>query len=73
MIQVIGREGCPNCEATKILLNNKQIRFEYILLEDMSSEAKAKVEEMAIEKGMLELPIILKDNRIVTRDELIYG
>jgi glutaredoxin len=68
---VVGKQQCSRCDMTKNILNNKQIDFEYVLMEDLSEEDKAKYRKMAITAKQLEMPLIIKDNKIITLQEVI--
>ena len=42
MIKVIGKTGCNRCTMTKNILTNKNVEFEYLLFEDLSSDEQNK-------------------------------
>ena len=71
MIKVIGKEGCSRCLMVKNLLNNKKIEFEYFLLNELSQEEQNNYLKMAKEVGMTNLPLVIKDNKIVEIKEVL--
>lgn len=70
MIRVIGNLGCSNCEITKQVLKKKGIDFSYELYVNLPDEEQIKLEELATNKGMIKMPLILKDDELVTIAEL---
>ena len=70
MVRVIGEKGCSRCEITKQILKNKGITFEYILLSEQSEEEQNKILNLAQEKGMMQMPLILKDDCLVEIKEI---
>lgn len=70
MILLIGKEGCNRCTMTKNILTNKCVDFKYVHLDDLSQEEQDKYIKLATENNMLELPLIIKDNNIVTLQQL---
>ena len=70
MILLIGQEGCNRCQMTKNILINKCVDFKYVHLDDLSQEEQDKYIKLATENNMLELPLIVKDNNIVTLQQL---
>ena len=70
MIKLIGKEGCNRCMMTKNILNNKGVKFEYMLLNELPKEEQDKYVNMAQESGNIELPLIIKDEKIITLQEI---
>lgn len=70
MIKLIGKEGCNRCVMTKNILNNKGVKFEYMLLNELPKEEQDKYVNMAQESGNIELPLIIKDEKIITLQEI---
>ena len=70
MIKLIGKTGCNRCIMTKNILTNKGVDFEYLLFEDLSSEDQDKYMKLAEEQHMIELPLIIKDDDLMTLQEL---
>jgi glutaredoxin len=66
LILVIGTENCSRCIMTKTILINKQIDFEYKLIDSFSDEDKDKYMNMAQQAGQMSFPLIVKDNKIIT-------
>lgn len=71
MIKVIGKNNCSRCDMTKNILDNKNIPYEYIKLEDCEPEVKKEYLAMARKVRQMEMPLIIKDNNIVTLQEVI--
>lgn len=71
MILLIGKEGCNRCLMTKNILTNKGVDFKYVYLDNLSQEEQNKYINLATEKNMIELPLIVKDNDIVTLEQII--
>jgi glutaredoxin len=71
MIKIIGQNGCSRCAMTKILLTNKGINFTYALLEELPKEEKGKYVKEAQEKGLMNLPLIVKNDVIVDLKEVM--
>lgn len=71
MIKVIGKNSCSKCDMVKQLLNNKNVEFDYEMLEDMEDEMKGKVLKMARQLGRMEMPLIIKDGQLIDMDQLI--
>ena len=55
---------------TKNILINKNIDFDYKLLNELSKEEQDKYLKMATDKNMFELPLIIKDNNLITLQEI---
>jgi len=71
MIRIIGNEGCSRCEITKQILTNKEVQFTYELLENLPDEDKKSILKKARVKGILNMPLILKDEEIIDIKEII--
>lgn len=70
MVRVIGQRGCVNCEITKQTLKKKGVKFTYELFSELPEEDQIKFNELALKKGLLKMPLIIKDNEIMTISEL---
>ena len=70
-IIVIGQKNCSACEMTKTILKNKGVEFEYKLLDDLENDLKNKYIKIAKEQNKLSLPLIIKDEKILTVQEVI--
>lgn len=71
MILIIGKENCSACEMTKTILKNKGIEFEYKLLNDLDSNLKKEYMKLAREQGKLSMPLIVKNEQLITLQEVI--
>lgn len=71
MIKLIGKNGCNRCQMTKTILDNNNIKYEYILLEDLETKEQDKYIQLATEYNMVELPLIVIDNKLKTLQEII--
>lgn len=69
MIKVIGNENCSRCEMTKQILKQNNIEFEYTLFSELDNQLELKKEAML--KGMMNFPIIIKDEVIVDLQEVL--
>ena len=69
-IRLIGNNGCSRCEIVKNILVTKGIDFTYVMLNDMSQEEQDNVLLMARKKGMLNLPLIIKNDTLITLEEV---
>ena len=70
MVRVIGDKGCSRCEITKQILKNKGVIYEYILMSELPIEEQEKLNSMALESKMLQMPLILKDDKLVEVKEI---
>lgn len=70
MVRVIGNKGCVNCEITKQILKKKGVKFSYELFSELSEDEQNKLNELAISKGLMKMPLILKNNELITIVEL---
>lgn len=70
MLLVIGTENCSRCNMTKNILNNKGIEFDYKLISSFSTDDKDKYMNMAQQTGQMSFPLIIKDNKIITIQEV---
>ena len=71
MIKIIGNEGCSRCLMVKNILISKHIDFTYDLLKDIDSKTREGYMNMATQKGMLNMPFIIKDDELVDLKEVI--
>ena len=70
MVRVIGNKSCVNCEITKQILKKKGVKFSYELFSELSEDEQNKLNELAISKGLMKMPLILKNNELITIVEL---
>lgn len=71
MITLIGLKDCNACTMTKNILKNNNIDFEYLLYEDLSQEEQNKYTKMATDNNQLSMPLIIKDNKLITLQDLL--
>lgn len=71
MISVIGKENCGACMMARKVLTKKGVEFEYIHFNDLSEEDKDAVLKLADEQGMRSMPLIIKDGKLVTLQEVL--
>lgn len=71
MITVIGNQGCSRCTQTKNILTQKGIEFTYKLFNDFSNNEQEEIMINAQNKGQTNFPIILKNNEIITLEDVI--
>ena len=71
MISVIGKENCGACMMARKVLTKKGVEFEYVHLDDLSEEDKDVVLKLAEEQGMRSMPLIIKDGKLVTLQEVL--
>jgi glutaredoxin len=70
MYLILGKQNCNACKITQTVLKNKGIEFEYKYLSDLSQEDQDKYIQMAQEQDKLSLPLIIKDNKLFTIQEV---
>lgn len=71
MISVIGKENCEVCMMARKVLAKKGVEFEYIHFNDLSEEDKDVVLKLVDEQGMRSMPLIIKDDKLVTLQEVL--
>ena len=71
MIKVIGKENCGACMMAKKVLTRKGVDFEYVYLDELEEEERKEVLRMADEQGMRSMPLIVKDGKLVTLQEVL--
>lgn len=69
MITLIGTENCSRCNMTKEILKNNNVEFEYKLFTELDNQLE--VRKIAMSKGMVNFPLIMKDNDLVELQEVI--
>jgi glutaredoxin len=70
-VLLIGKNNCSRCDMVKNILSNKNIEFEYILMESLPQEDQVNYRKMAIIAKQMEMPLIIKENKIATIAEVI--
>ena len=71
MIKVIGKENCGACMMAKKVLTRKGVEFEYVYLDELEEEERKEVLRMSDEQGMRSMPLIVKDGKLVTLQEVL--
>ena len=71
MIKVIGKENCGACMMAKKVLTRKGVDFEYVYLDELEEEERKEVLRMYDEQGMRSMPLIVKDGKLVTLQEVL--
>lgn len=71
MIKVIGKENCGRCYITKKKLEQKEITFEYQDINSISKENYKKYILQARKKGLMNLPLIIKDEEVISLEEIL--
>lgn len=70
MINLYGKENCSRCEMVKNILTQKNIEFTYEILESLEENEKKEIMATARKKGMLSMPLIIKDGEMITIQEV---
>jgi glutaredoxin len=70
MYLVIGTEFCSRCKGTKLRLDSLGIEYEYKLMSELSQEDQDKYTKMAEDCKMKGFPLIVKDNKLWTLQEV---
>ena len=71
MIKVIGKENCGACMMAKKVLTRKGVDFEYVYLDELEEEEREEILRMSDEQGMRSMPLIIKDGKLVTLQEVL--
>jgi glutaredoxin len=71
MYLLIGKENCSRCDMVKNILDNKNIEYQYVILDELETEEKNKYIKMAREMKKLEMPLIIKDEFLYDVKEVI--
>ena len=71
MIKIIGTLGCINCIKTKKVLEDKNIEFEYIIFNNLSSEEQDNIIKIAEQNCIGSFPIILNNEEISTLEDVL--
>ena len=71
MIKVIGKENCGACIMAKKVLTRKGVDFEYVYLDELEEEEREEILRMSDEQGMRSMPLIIKDGKLVTLQEVL--
>ena len=68
---MIGKTNCSACDMAKTVLKNRGIGFVYQLLDDLEPEVKKDYMKLAREQGKLSMPLIIKNEKLLTLQEVI--
>lgn len=71
MYLVVGKENCSRCDMVKNILNNKNVKYEYKLLDQLDENVKKEYIKLARQLGKLEMPLIIKENKLIDIKEVI--
>ncbi|MCE5220018.1 MAG: hypothetical protein LLF98_01820 [Clostridium sp.] len=71
MILIIGTQNCSRCNMTKTILDKKNIEYTYKLSNDISKEELNEYMKKARIKGLLNFPLIIKNDEIIEVQEII--
>jgi glutaredoxin len=66
MLLVIGLKNCSKCTITKQILDSKNIEYEYYTLTELPAEDKRKYAQMARDIDYNDMPLIIKDDKLIT-------
>ena len=55
----------------KKVLTRKGVDFEYVYLDELEEEERKEVLRMSDEQGMRSMPLIVKDGKLVTLQEVL--
>lgn len=70
MYLVLGKENCNACKIAQTVLKNKGFEFEYKYLSSLTYEEQSKYINMAQEQNKLNLPLIIKEEKLFTIQEV---
>lgn len=70
MIELIGRRNCSICKEVKEFLKNKNIHFDYSLIEECSEYEKNELLKLADSKNIRTMPLVFVDYKLITVEEL---
>lgn len=71
MVTVIGKNNCPRCDVVVRKLESLGKLFEYMKKEEMESARFNEIMKKAMSKGLMSMPIVIKDGDIVEIKEVI--
>ena len=71
MILIIGTQNCSKCSMTKAILDKKEIEYEYKLNNEISEDKFNTYLEKAKIKGLMNFPLIVKDEEIITLEDIV--
>ena len=71
MLLIIGTENCSKCKMTKSILGNKNIDYIYKLNNEISKDEFNKYIEKAKTKGLMNFPLIVRDEEIIVLEDVV--
>lgn len=71
MIQVIASIGCSKCKQAKIRLDKENIKYSYRFIDELNDDTADRYMDMAKEAGQQNFPIIIKDDNLVSLEDII--
>ena len=70
MILLIGTKNCSRCKITKDILDKKGLEYTYKLITELTNEEQSECMQKAKEKNILSFPLIIKNDNIITLQEV---
>ncbi len=70
MYLIIGKEGCSKCKIVTNYLSTKGIEYEYKLLDSLEKEKRKEYIQLARENNSMEMPIIIKDSKLIPVEKI---
>ena len=71
MLLIIGSQNCSKCKMTKSILDKKNIEYTYKLNNEISQEEFNIYMDKARIKGLMNFPLIIKDEEIITLEDVV--
>ncbi len=71
MLLIIGTQNCSKCKMTKSILDKKGIEYTYKLNEELTNEEFFNYMEQARNKRLMNFPLIIKDEEIITLEDIV--
>jgi len=70
MLDIIGTKNCSRCSMVKTILDQKNIKYRYSLLDELSEEDITKYTDMARSMGYMSMPLIIRNEILITLQEV---
>lgn len=70
---MIGKRGCGKCFITKEKFNKRDIDYEYSIFENLPADERREYVNLARKDGKATFPIIIKDGKSCTVEEILKG
>jgi len=71
MLLVIGTQNCKKCNMTKSILDKESIEYTYKLSSEIPEEEFNTYINKAKIKGILNFPLIIKNDEIITLEDVV--